>query len=87
MSQEFMSPVPPNDRDILQWIHEETVSPQVTVWGSECEGWGRGINVPMVSQPLFTGVRGDGSQQQATDGVCLRKKKASEWSWLKGLTP
>lgn len=52
-----MSPVPPNDSDIPQWIHEETVSPQVTVWSGECESWGRGINIPMVCQPLFTGVR------------------------------
>lgn len=77
-----MSPEAPNDSDVLHWIHE-TVSPQGTVWASECEGWGRGLNIPVISQPLFTGVRGNGSQRQATDGVSLRKKKASEWS----LTP
>ena len=38
-------------------MHEETVHSYVTVWVSEFEGWGRGINIPMISQPLLIGVR------------------------------
>lgn len=62
LSQEFTSPVTPNDSDNLEWIHEETVNSHVTGALGEFEGWGRGINIPMQSQPLFTGVRGSGNQ-------------------------
>ena len=46
---------------------------------------GRGINIPTIAQPLFIGVRGNRSPQQATYGICHRKKNALEPSWPKGL--
>lgn len=69
MSQEFITP---DDSNILKWIHE----------GTRNSGFAglRGISIPTVAQPLVIGVRGNGSQQQATYGICQRKKNAPERS-------